>query len=582
MRLQPRQDYHPSCRVRLIVRLEDWASADAPKGPSKPPHLRAGLRDEAPLVAKQVAGRFVLTPKGEGDTQAPGGPQGQVDGADPRVHVIDGVVPMQAEVRRRGIREADEASVSLHFADLPIDPRTIRALGVEIFMGTVTPDDYRAGVEGTTAGDTREDGGSRPLSAVPDTYLDPYGRERSNKRFSGWADEVEVEFPDGDPPTIRLECMDNTKLLADVSAPPKLTIAADLPVDEAVAQYLANFPQCAGLEVELRPLGSAAPTLKTALAKSAYKPDLGPPGDGKSTLLDYVADTLMALGYLCWVEGVALVIQKPRTLYAGAAIRAGDPFTGRRLPDGRVIERRTLLYGLNVKELSFSRKLGRKQAESVEVRCYSGRLKKTIVARHPGKGDRPTSATPGGQGEEKWRVVEVQGVEDEASLRAVAQAVYEASGRHELTCRVQTPCLGSLGGGNEDPDLLDVEHGDPVDVEAVRPEDFAVEADDESSFAGGSSQEPSRAEAHLVRLGYSRDFARAYAESLGAVGFPTTFRVSTWAIAWDADGGGESPFMQVSGELMNYVEARMDREAPEGEEPELSEPAVQPVAVRAE
>jgi hypothetical protein len=101
-------------------------------------------------------------------------------------------------------------------------------------------------------------------------------------------------------------------------------------------------------------------------------------------------------------------------------------------------------------------------------------------------------------------------------------------------------------------------------------------------FAGGSSQEPSRAEAHLVRLGYSRDFARAYAESLGAVGFPTTFRVSTWAIAWDADGGGESPFMQVSGELMNYVEARMDREAPEGEEPELSEPAVQPVAVRSE
>ena len=110
-------------------------------------------------------------------------------------------------------------------------------------------------------------------------------------------------------------------------------------------------------------------------------------------------------------------------------------------------------------------------------------------------------------------------------------------------------------------------------TKSVRP-DHLEEDEDGGTFAGGASQEPSRAESYLLRLGYSRDLARAYAKALGASAFPTTFRVNTWSLSWDRESG-----ITVSGELMNYVEARVDAELPEGEEPAVNAPAAEPVRV---
>ena len=575
MREQPVPDYFPSCRARFVLRFEEFGATDAPPPPAKIPQLRTGKKDEAPLEVKKEGARLLLLPKG-GNVQAPGGPQGQLDPPDDRTHVVEGVFPISCEVRRNGIREADECSITLSLADFPFDPRAIRSCAVQVYMGTVTPDEFRLGAEGINRGDKLAGGNASgdPLSAVADTYLDPYGNQRSNLRFSGWVDEYNSEFPEDDQAVAILECVDNAKLLADQTAPPKLAISANLPVDEAVAAYLANFPQCAGLEIELRPPDAPRPTLKSALGASAFKPDLGPPSDGKATALDYIADTVMALGFMVWIEDVTVVLQRPRTLYATGAVRADDPFTGRRLPSGRVLDRRTLLYGVNVRSLSFGRKLGRKTAACTEVRSYSGRQKKTLTVRHPPKGQRPTSTTPGGQTDEKWNVIEVAGIESEEALRAIAQAVYEASNRHELTATIRTPCLGSLGGGNDDPDLLDVQSGDAIDVEVIRA-DQLEEDEDGGTFAGGASQEPSRAESYLTKLGYSRDLARAYAKALGASAFPTTFRVKTWSMSWDQETG-----IEVTGELMNYVEARVDRALPEGEEPAINQSPGEPVRVK--
>ena len=60
----------------------------------------------------------------------------------------------------------------------------------------------------------------------------------------------------------------------------KLVVGADMPLDKAIATYLANFPQFRGLRVEYRPAGSAVPSLSVALAKSSYKPKLGPAPTG--------------------------------------------------------------------------------------------------------------------------------------------------------------------------------------------------------------------------------------------------------------------------------------------------------------
>lgn len=579
MRDQPAPDYFPSARVRLILRFEDWGATDAPKGPAKPPQLRTGKKDEAPLTPQRTDGGFVLVPKGSGGVQSPGGPQGQLNAADDRTHVVEGIKPISCEVQRNGLREANTATVVLALADFPFDPRAIRSCAVEVYIGTVSPTEFQLGVEGTTHEDHNAGSGDpSSLSAVADTYLDPYGVQRSNKRFSGWVDEDGVEFSDGEQPLVHLECVDNTKLLADQDAPPKLTLSATLPIDEAVATYLANFPQCEGLEVELRPANADKPTLKAALAKSSFKPDLGPSasGSGKQSVLDYLSDCAMALGLMLWVEDAKVVLQRPRTLYATGAVRPNDPFTGRRLPSGRVLERRTLVWGLNLESLAFTKRFGRTAGCAVECRSYSGRQKRTLVARHPGKGDRQASTTPGGATDEKWKVHEVAGIDSEEALRAIAQAIYEASARHEMGVRFKTPALGSLGGGNEDPDLLDVETGDAIDVETTRGSysegDDAVDPGQAGDIASGSGSENARA--YIVSLGYSEKLADAYVKAVRASAFPTTFRVKSWVISYNEDGS-----IQVGGELINYVEVRADKDLPDGEETPIDPGAGSPVRV---
>ena len=575
----PIPDYIPSCRVRLILRFEDYGASDAPKGPAKPPQLRTGKKDEAPLEVRKVDGALLLSSKSAGP-QTPGGPQGQLDAPDNRTFTID-ILPRTAEVRRNGLREADTASVTLSLADFPFDPRALRAIGIVIFMGTVTPSEYDLGLEGETAGDHSFSGDTNPdrsLASCADTYLDPYGNSRSNKRFAGWVDENTVTLSGDDEPVVSFECVDNTKLLADQMAPPKLTVSATLPIDEAVAAYLANFPQCEGMTVEMRPSNAPRPTLKEALAKSAFKVDLGPPADGsgKQTVLDYLSDVCMSLGLMLWVEETAVVIQHPRTLYAVGASRPSDPYVPRKLPSGRVLERRTLVWGVNLDEVEFTRKMGRTTNQNVEVRCYSEKLKKTIVVRHPPKDQRATSTTPGGATDEKWKVITVDGIESEKALRAIAQSAYEASNRHELGVRIKTIALGSLGGGNEDPDLLDVATGDAIDVIASRGEWAEEDAADEgwsADVAMGSRSD--RAASYVRSLGYPSDLADAYGKAVGASAFPNTFRTRTWALSYDAESNG----ITVSGELMNYVEARLDKALPEGEEPDIDANAPSPVAV---
>lgn len=572
---QPTQDYFVGCRVRLIVRLEEWGAGDAPKPPEKPPQLRKG-QDEKPLEWRREDGRIVLAQKGSSSAKG-ASPQRQVSSPDDRTFEIQGVVPRSCSVKRNGVREADTATVELSLADFPLDPRVIRSCAVEVYMGTVAAGDYALGVLGEKRGDRSPgaDDAGASLLAVGDTYLGPGGVQRSNLRFSGWVDEWSSEFDEDGEPTASLECIDNVKLLADQDAPPKLHLNPKAPLDESIAEYLSNFPQMAGLSVELRPAGTA-PKLADALARTAFKPDLGPSKDGssKTSVLDYVSDVASSLGFLVRVEGTSVVVQLPRTLYAGGARRADDPFTGRILPSGRTLVNRTLYWGGNLLRMGFKKKFGRSVSTNLEVRSYSARQKKTLVVRHPPKDKQLGKPSPGGNADATWKVVVVAGIEDEKTLRQIAQGAYEMSNRHELSARVETQNLGSLGGGNSDPDLLDVEAGDPVDVE-VSPGDFA----DDSTGEGEASEQlaqtsAQRAEDYLLRLGYSAELAAAYGRAVSSTAFPTTFRVKSWSLDWSSEDG-----ITVSGDLINYVEVRADVPAPDGEEPDASPGAAQPVQV---
>lgn len=566
-RLQPVQSYHPSARLRLIVRLEDYGAPDTPVAATKPTTLKKGVtatkgKNDQKLTLQNVDGAYVLIGPGD-DPSSIGSPQQQQQSTDRRTHVIDGIIPRTANRLQNGIRTADTLTAEIDFEDFPIDPRVVRSCAVQYFLGCVTAEEYQRG----TMGQLRTPGPSSnvqlPYSVVPDGYIGPDGKPRTNLRFEGWVDDWEDDFSGDGSPTLKLTCTDNTRLLLDEDAPPALTIGADQPLDVAIATYLANFPQFRGLSVEYRPHidRSKIPVLKKVLKASAFQPKLGPTpaggGTSKLKVWDYITDVVGAVGHVVWFRGTRLTIQLPRTLYnSQLPARPDDPFTGRVLPDGTQLPRRTYLFGENVAQMKYKRKFGNFQPVNIEVRSYDISQKKTIVVRYPQKGDRVKQIRPGDTSNEKWSVQRVRGVADPVTLRIIAQSIYEQLGRRELGVTLVTKNLGSLGGGNLDPDMLDVQTGDAVDVA------IGTQVKIQNSMVDVSEQMRTRAAQFLRDLGFSANFADDYQRAINSIGLPRTYRIRTMADQWDAETEG----VTLQAELMNYIEVRADKQLPAGEE----------------
>lgn len=556
-REENQQSYYPTARVRLILRFEDFGAADVPQPPVKPPHRLKGTKDKSveQLQVVNEGGRLVLLGPGD-DPSHVGSPQTQVSSSDRRTHVVDGILPLRAQLSRQGIRQGKTLNVELTFGDAPFDPRVIRSCAVEYYLGCITPEEYQRGLAGEVRGQS-----ATPLSYLmcPDEYVDRYGRTRTNLRFQGWVDVWDADWPMTDSPTVRLTCTDNTRLVIDQDAPPKLTIDAGQPIDAAVADYLSNFPQFRGLAVEYRPSvdSSRVPVLKDSLARTKYQPNLGPtPSGSKLKVWDYITDVCGTIGHVCYFDGVTIVIQRARTLYnSSLPARPTDPFTGRILPSGRQLDRRTYIYGRNIEEMSVARKFTVNAPQNIEVRSYDTASKKTIVARFPVSGERQSSPKPGDASNQKWTVVRVTGIRSQTVLQLAAQSIYEQLGRNELGVRLVTKNLGSFGGDNLDPDALDLEPGDAVDVEVLR------EASGLNTTTDVQDAIRVRPAEFLRSLGYGDDLAKAYAAAVSQIGLPTTYRTKSVGLDWSNDDG-----VTIDLELVNFIEVRSDRDLPEGEE----------------
>ena len=166
--------FYPSCVVHLVVRFDEAliAGASVPKAVSTEEAARLPasvvLPDaEKPLLAQKMSsGGF--TNDGESS-------------------FVLNIVPKRCSVEKGGVRAAGTFNIQLAWQDLPLDPRTIRALGVEVHMGTVSAEDFARGMDG----DRRADGS---LYSILRTR-DPGGRLRAGTLVMlGIADEVSEEY----------------------------------------------------------------------------------------------------------------------------------------------------------------------------------------------------------------------------------------------------------------------------------------------------------------------------------------------------------------------------------------------------
>ena len=561
----PDQSYYPSALIELLVRFDDPKRKRFNRAnPNKFPVMRMtdfGFTTKRFLEARDVDGVYVLVQPGKDVSES--GPQQVGVLGDELSQQINGIIPLRATLALNGIRTASTLSCEIPFADLPVEPRMVRGVGIRFYLGVVTAEEFQRGLAGESR--NQSDGSSLPLNVVPKEYMDGFGRQRTNLRFEGWVDSWEVSYPADSQPMVKLECRDNSTLLIDTECPPRLTINPRKPLDQAFAEYLTFFPQFTGLRVEYRPRGEEPPVYIKALQKTAFKAYIGPMfSGGKLTVWDYFTDMAGALGHTVRFDGVTCIIQRSRTIF-GAKFprRADDTFKGRLLPSGRSLPYRLFVYGRNVSEWNMKRKFTVAGPTTIEVRCYSTALKRTLVVRYPFKKERLERGLPGFvMPDEKVQVFNVQGIADEKTLRIVSQDIYEQLGRNELELTMRTKDLASFGGNTFDTDLLDCKAGDAIQFEVARDEE--TQNLNTSSAAEGVSSDKSSAFRYIKKFGYSDSFAAAYSNAMENRLLQPYFRVKRMDFDWSCDTG-----IDISVTAINYIEVRGDALA-EGEEPKAA------------
>lgn len=561
----PEQSYYPSALVELIVRFDDPKRKRFNRvNPNKFPPMRMtdfGFTTKKFLEPKLVDGVYVLVQPGKDVSES--GPQQVGVLGDELTQRIVGIIPIRATLSLNGIRTASTLSLEIPFADLPIEPRMVRGVGIRFYLGVVTAEEFQRGI----AGETRNagDGSALPLNVVPKTYMDGFGRERTNLRFEGWVDTWEVSYPADSQPVVKLECRDNSTLLIDTECPPMLTINPRKPLDQAFAEYLAYFPQFTGLRVEYRPRGEEPPVYIKALQKTAFKAYIGPMfSGGKLTVWDYFTDMAGVLGHTVRFDGATCIIQRSRTIWGSQFPRRyDDTFKGRLLPSGRTLPYRLFVYGRNVAEWNMKRKFTVAGPTTIEVRCYSTTLKQTLVVRYPFKKERLERGLPGFvMADEKVQVFNVQGIADLKTLRITAQDIYEQLGRNEIELTLRTKDLASFGGNTFDTDLLDAKAGDAIQFEVARDE-VTAEANTSSTIERTTSNQ-SAAFQYIKKFGYTDSFAAAYAKAMENRLLQPYFRVKRMDFDWSIDSG-----IDIGVQAINYIEVRGDS-LTEGEEPETA------------
>lgn len=578
----PPQDYYPRTKIRLIIRFEEYGRALlTPKVPSKTNKNLDGVLDPRNNLAvtkdpnaPDGVQRFLLQ---RGSVAGPpggyGSAQAQDSSGDKLTHVLAGIVPKSADWNNNGLRIASTLNASIKYIDAPLDARTIRSCAIEYYQGCISAEEYASGVRGLTRGDVFGSGvpnAAEPMDMIADTYLDEQGRQRTNLRFQGWVDVWTVDWGSGEP-MIHFECRDNTAQFIEQQQPPKLVLSMTLPIDQAIVQYLSHFPQFQGLSVEYRPKADKIPILGDVLGHTAYRPNLGPPvsrGGGaeeRHSVWDYLVDVCGSIGHAIYVEGTTLVIARVRTLYSSAQVnRPDDPFQGRSSPDGTSWNFRRFIYGRNILTMKASRNFTKRTATNIEVRCYSPEVKNVLVARFPLPQDRLAWTIPGdAQPDQKWAVYKLSGIKDIKTLRIVAQNIYEALGRAELDTEIKLRNMASFGGGNLDPDILDMKVGDTVEILTNRDDAYSTLTQIEKNL---SAQQ--RNAQFMSVLGFSDEFSQAYAAAYTDAGFQTTFKLRSMSNHWDTEQG-----VSITLHCVNYVEVRADKFLASGEEPNVTQPS---------
>ena len=402
--------------------------------------------------------------------------------------------------------QADTFDAEIDYKNFPFDPRTIRSCGVKIFMQDIGQlYKYTNEIE----------------KIAPDT---------KNAVFIGFADEESISFDDTKR-TVRLEGRDFTSLFIDRKYI-KGTLPQEQRVDVVLQSILDELPENRDasskivLDNRVKDESGNLIELPVLSAFEGEKDKLsGKRNVGREkTYWDVIQELASHAGLLCYIELDKLVLTKPRNLY-----------------DKKQITH--FVYGKNLSNLEFKRKLGRRKGFNIIVRSFSEKNKEVITAKIPLEATEEWSKATGiSNTENKVQEVKPDGtaipeaeakpaqyisfllknISDKDHLIEVGQEVYEEIGRQQIDGSFETQDMVTAGANKTIFDILKLRNGTPVSIEI-----------DQGDLKGISSL-TSKAERvrFLKNRGYDASIADVFADTLGKMATP----FYTKAVTFTMDG----------------------------------------------
>lgn len=476
---------------------------------------------------------------------------------DSEIQVIP-ILPKSCTIHINSYKQADSYELVFEANDLPFDPAIIRAGAAEIFIFDA-PSNTGPGVRVLDRAHplaSVDPGSTRPRSQTESLELD-LGINADEftlsykPRIVGTFDDDDLEMSDsGKWVTIRGQ--DYTAFLCAIQWPPNAggtarRIPSGKRLDAIVEDLLAEADPDGQLAVVVRGIDAGTlPTVGAGFEVATNKRGIAVKQE--TSYWDVIYGLVERYGFICFVDGLDVVISRPKTI-----------------TDKDVASIRRLAWGRNLEHLTLKRHLGKEQAPTQVVRCYVPG-KGTLTAEFPdGQIDRSgvfvgKGLGKGGGGKNKlhfkrrikertsiskkgkvkttvrerdeYQIVTVHGITDPAVLRRIAENRYHLLGKAERTITAKTRDLKVLTGDTRDgvfANLLEVSAGDA----------FTVEWDE---FNSEMIQNPDIAdpvkEARLRAKGYQAGVASTIVKHhaiLGAMVRPLRFKEGT--IEYDCEKG---------------------------------------------
>lgn len=365
------------------------------------------------------------------------------------------ILAKRVTVQINDYTQADTFDAEIDYKQFPFDPRSIRAVAVTIAM--------------EDTGHLYDDTTNKPTRITPRAAPDA----DPNVIFIGFADDESITFDDSKR-TVRLEGRDNTALLVDrkyLGGPVNL----EDPVNVVIESLLAELQETVKLDVDNRTRGELPTLAKFYDTKHDTSGKKNPERD--ESYWDLIQRIIAQAGLICYIELDKLVISRPRVLYGTSNIKR-------------------FIYGRNVKNLEFKRKIGRRKNFNVAVRSMNLTTKEVLTAFIPKEATAEWSAEtgipavevlipevlPSGQkanpdappAEGKpapYISFRIANVNDKDHLIEVGQSIYEELGRQQLEGSLETADMMTWESDASDNsktrkefDILKLRNGTPVSI----------------------------------------------------------------------------------------------------------------------